>query len=232
MSTPTVPTNAQDFRIWHSNFNLKLGGYASTFAITPAEVAETAADDLVVDYILGQIDVLSNDSQARTAYKNTAINGAIGTPLGVYPPIPVFGPVPPAVPAGIRARSVSIAQRIKSHVAATDAILQDLDLVAPVTNFDPNAYKAVINSVRAIAPGQVTVNFAKGHSAIQGVNVYMRRQGETVWRKLAFDSQSPYVDTTPLAVAGTPEVREYRVRGVIADDEIGQFSDGATATVS
>ena len=60
----------------------------------------------------------------------------------------------------------------------------------------------------------------------------MRLQGATEWVKLAFDSQSPYIDTTPLAVAGKPEVREYRVRAVVADEEIGEFSDIATMTVS
>ena len=34
-----------------------------------------------------------------------------------------------------------------------------------------------------------------------------------------------YVDTTPLATPGVAETREYRVRGVINDVEIGDYSD-------
>jgi hypothetical protein len=32
---------------------------------------------------------------------------------------------------------------------------------------------------------------------------------------LARDTESPYIDTTPLAQAGQPEIREYRIRGAI-----------------
>jgi hypothetical protein len=38
-------------------------------------------------------------------------------------------------------------------------------------------------------------------------------------------SKFPFDDDSPLAVAGTPEVREYRALGVVADEEIGQPSD-------
>jgi hypothetical protein len=64
------------------------------------------------------------------------------------------------------------------------------------------------------------------------VNVYSRRQGTSPWTFLARDTRSPYVDTTPLAQAGTPEVREYRVRGVIDDVEIGKYSPTRQITVT
>ena len=35
----------------------------------------------------------------------------------------------------------------------------------------------------------------------------------------------PYYDESPLAVANTPEVREYMAIGVINDEEIGQMSE-------
>ena len=35
----------------------------------------------------------------------------------------------------------------------------------------------------------------------------------------------PYLDQTPLRVPGTPEVREYRALGVMADQAIGHPSD-------
>jgi hypothetical protein len=40
------------------------------------------------------------------------------------------------------------------------------------------------------------------------------------------------VDTTPLAAAGTPEVREYRIHAVIDDVEIGEYSPPRQITVT
>lgn len=37
------------------------------------------------------------------------------------------------------------------------------------------------------------------------------------------DTESPYIDTT-LGIPGQPEVREYRIRAVMDDEEIGQYS--------
>ena len=44
------------------------------------------------------------------------------------------------------------------------------------------------------------------------------------------DTEAPYYDTRPLAQPGVPEVREYKVRGMVADDEIGQSSDIVSLT--
>ena len=100
------------------------------------------------------------------------------------------------------------------------------------TDLDHDNYKAKITKARVSGPGEVTLEFFKGHSSIQGVNIYVRLQGTSEWTKVAFDSQSPYVDTTALALAGKPETREYRIRAVVADVEMGEFSDVTVVTVS
>ncbi len=140
--------------------------------------------------------------------------------------------MPKAVPAGVRARCISLVQRIKKHPAFTDSIGHDLDIMATEPSLDQTAYKGRITGATVTGPSEVTIEFFKGHSSIQGVNAYSPVRRATDWTKLAFDSQSPYIDTTPLAVAGKPDVREYRVRAVGADEEIGAFSDIATVTVS
>jgi hypothetical protein len=76
------------------------------------------------------------------------------------------------------------------------------------------------------------VNFSKARGNIDAVHVFTRLQGTNDWTFLARDSQSPYIDTTPLAQAGKPEIREYRIRAVIDDVEIGDYSDTQQITVS
>lgn len=226
-----IPTKDGDFLPWLNNYQLKIPGYAATFGISAAEVTQVAADYTLLNYLLNQIDVLDNDGQSRTAYKNLILKGAIGSAAGSYPALPTFGAVPPAVPAGIRARVVSQVQRIKAHTAFTDAIGQDLDIVATPSSFDPTVFKPTITA-KLTASLEVTLNFDKASGQIDGVNVYSRLQGQVAWKKLAFDSVSPYIDNSPLAQPGVPEVREYRARGVIADQEIGLPSDTVQVTVS
>ena len=60
---------------------------------------------------------------------------------------------------------------------------------------------------------------------VDGMRVYCRRKGQTTWTFLALDTSSPYIDGNPLFQAGVPEVREYMLRGVIDDVEIGLDSD-------
>jgi hypothetical protein len=111
--------------------------------------------------------------------------------------------------------------KFKVHDAYTVAYGAQLGTVSSGSDFDPNTYKPVITI--AIVAGEIRISFKKGGA--DGVNVYCRLKGTTTWRKLAFDSVSPYVDTEPLANPAVPETREYMARGVIDDAEIGLDSD-------
>jgi hypothetical protein len=121
---------------------------------------------------------------------------------------------------------------MKTHPGYTEEIGQALGIIGTETAFDPNTYVAELKELILSAPGQVTVTFGKAKGKIDGVNVYSRRQGTSPWIFLGRDTQSPYVDTTPLAEAGKPEIREYRIRGVIDDVEIGDYSVTRQITVS
>ena len=55
--------------------------------------------------------------------------------------------------------------------------------------------------------------------------VYCRLRGSTGWNKLGIDTSSPYYDTHPLATPGVAETREYMLRAILDDVEIGQPSD-------
>ena len=87
--------------------------------------------------------------------------------------------------------------------------------------FDPTNYKPVITV--SLVAGKPQIDFTK--LGVDGVAIYCRLAGTGTWRKLAVDTESPYVDTAPLAQAGVPELREYKARGVVNDVEIGQDSD-------
>lgn len=92
--------------------------------------------------------------------------------------------------------------------------------------FDPVSYKPGFKVSTVV--GGVRIDFVK--KGVDGVNIYMRVHGTAAFRKIGMDTESPYTDSTPLAVAGAPEVRDYMLRGVLHDEEIGVNSDVASAT--
>ncbi len=87
--------------------------------------------------------------------------------------------------------------------------------------FDPDTFKPTLNLMAEA--GAVRVDFVKGEA--DAVNIYSRIRGQTAWRFIARDTNSPYMDCTPPAGNVTTEVREYMLRGVLNDEEIGQASE-------
>jgi hypothetical protein len=94
--------------------------------------------------------------------------------------------------------------------------------------FDPNSYKAALK-VSIATDGGVRVDFPK--KGVEGVNIYERIAGTTVWHKAGSCNHSPFIDHTPLTQTGVAETREYMDKGVVNDAEIGQASDPAIITV-
>ena len=120
-----------------------------------------------------------------------------------------------------------LANRIKTNKAYTEAIGNQLQIVGTSTSdIDELTFKPTI-SVQ-LGHDFVRIKFTK--NGVDGVNVYTRLSGEKTWTFLARDTHSPYDDHRPLAVSGTPEVREYQCMGVVNDVEIGQPSDIVSAT--
>lgn len=101
-------------------------------------------------------------------------------------------------------------------------------LAEPKLLSKPKSMETIKPSIRARCEGnKVRVFWTRGF--LDGINVYVRKEGELKWRKLDRDTRPPYEDTTPAEHNG--EVREYRVVGVINDEEVGQPSDIVTVVV-
>jgi hypothetical protein len=101
-----------------------------------------------------------------------------------------------------------------------------LELTGTSSTMDPLSHKSTIRL--NLVPGGVRVDFTK--KGVSAANIYMRVRGAGSFTKIAMVLESPYIDTTPLAKAGVPEVREYMVRGVLHDEEIGTDSNTVSIT--
>lgn len=158
-----------------------------------------------------------------------------------------------ATSAGIAAMDATVAadaalaaarQAEKDALAATFKLLRDiiggwkeknqflpehaqaLRLVGSNPDFDADNFKPEFKV--QIVGGEIRLDWKK--KSADAVHVYSRLRGEATWKFLAMDTSSPYIDGRPLAQAGVPEVREYMLRGVVDDAEIGLDSDVKNVT--
>ncbi|MEW6159725.1 MAG: hypothetical protein AB1813_20025 [Verrucomicrobiota bacterium] len=115
-----------------------------------------------------------------------------------------------------------LAQKIKFDPAFTPSIGRALGTVAPDHSLDLSTVKPEI-SVEVKPKGVNLISFKKG--PFQGVAIYGRREGDSQFVFLARDSYSPYEDKRPCLIPDKPEVRQYRAIYLLADLEVGQFSD-------
>jgi hypothetical protein len=202
-----IPAGDDARKTWATAFKTKIATHGAAVGLTPAQV--TAAQGKC-DAIIGRID---DKAAKKNAWQSSIAACSSGNQSDF---------------TDLRATIAGI----KTNPGYTEAIGADLGVVGPGDVFDPTTYQAELKEVILSMPSQVTVAFGKAKGNIDGVNVYSRRQGTSPWTFLARDTESPYVDTTPLAQPGTPEIREYRIRAVIDDVEIGEYSVTKQITVS
>jgi hypothetical protein len=202
-----IPSNDGALKTWCTNFKSKIATLGASVGLTAAQITALQGK---CDAINGRID---SKMTTKTAWLASVADSNTGNGSDI---------------SDLR-KSIGA---IKKNAGYTQATGADLGIVGGGAAFDPNSYQGELTGVDLTAPAQVTVSWGKANGNIDGVNVYMRRQGTSPWTFLARDTVSPYVDTTPLATAGQPEIREYRVRGVLNDVEIGDYSDTIQLTVN
>ena len=188
--------------IWLTNLRDTIDTYATTLGITTARVTQIKAwcNDL--------IDEINATNTAKQAWLAVAATKATQETTSI---------------AGLRAEIALW----KPNPNMTPTIEAAMKIVGSGSSFDPNTYKAEITKVEVIA-GHVQIKFRKGPT--DGINLYSRLKGQSVWKFVSRDTNSPYDDYTALAVAGSPEVREYQAYGVLNDQQIGQPSDIVSVT--
>ena len=218
-----IPRADADFAVWMQNFTLKVTTvYNTTFGLTAGQITAIQNDAAMVNYLITQyLEAFKTATKDRVAYKDLIANGKIGQTGGAVPSATVAVPAAPAtvVAPGVKARVRLLANQIKANAAYTGAIGQDLGIVGATTSSGATAPKC---SAVAKAGNTVVIPWTKG--SYQGVYIEGKRGAETTFTFLDRDMKSPYVDTRPPLVAGTPETRQYRVWYLMDDNKVGDPS--------
>lgn len=225
-----IPRTDNELMVWLNNFSTAFASHAEKLGFNDADVNSVKADAAMLSFLVGDlVPTYKAALSARTSYKSLIMSGPAGSPGGDPPPIPVTAAAPTLVPPGIVPRIRQLVQRIQFAPGYTEAIGLDLGIAgtdASASSPDSSAKPTV--KAAALAGSQVRIDFSKGD--FDGVQIEGRRAGETGWQQLGTDNYSPFVDTRALAEAGKPEVRDYRVRYVLRDEPLGEWSDIVTVT--
>jgi hypothetical protein len=228
----SIPRTDPELVIWFKNFAQGFATHATALGFTAADVSAVQADAAMLDYMIGDVlPTYQSALQARTAYKNFIKDGLVGVGGGDPPGAAVTGTAPATVAPGVVPRLRRLIQRIKAAPNYTQTIGEQLDIIGPEKS-SPADDPASKPTAKALAqPGShVRIEFNK--SVFDGVSIEARRKGETEWTPLGQDLFSPFIDTRPPVQSGTPEVREYRLRYLLRDEAVGQWSDIISVTTT
>lgn len=192
-----IPSKRADLKDWCLNFRDEVEDAAVAAGIPAADA--TAAKALAGDLYnaFGETDA----AESALGGKRTAERNVVKTRL-----------------AQLRAK-VKNWKTLPGYAAS--GIEGTLGLKGAAVEFDPDTYKA-----------DFTVRWENGMARFDflllgadAVAVYCRPRGGTVWTRIGVDTDPPYFDSKPVTTPGVPEARQYLMRGMVGDAEIGVDSD-------
>lgn len=120
----------------------------------------------------------------------------------------------------------------KENANYTKAVGELLQVIGAEVEFNPQTYKADLRDVTPVGNSTLRVKFAKALGELDAARLFTRKAGQTAWTLAATMIRSPYLHHMTLTTPGVPEAIEVRICGVVGNDDIGDFSDIATVTLT
>lgn len=202
--TRYMPRADGDLLVWFDNFGKQIATHGPTVGLDAAGIKALQAQCATASA------AITEDEKAHAAWRSAVAHSAT-----------VKEATAKTVAAAI--------EHLDKNPKCTDAIRAALRIVPPQAQPIALGSHKVTFTLEAL-PGRVVVKWRKG--PLDGVNVYGQRGSETQWVLLSRDNRPPYDDLRPLAQPGVPEVRRYRLTGVVHDQEVTPPSDTVSITVA
>lgn len=221
-----LPTTDSGKLLFLQNAAAKVALYVGQAGIVAGDVTNMNGWRDWWQWILNRNEQLKSTKEEVNEFKDLMRDGPIGTGLGATPVAPTY-PIAPifVISAGIFDQLVAFADRTKNTVGYTTVMGEDIGWEAvgggaPLG--DP------LFDLLALVGSQVQLDWVK--SIADGCVIESQRADEIVWTVLATDHFSPYIDTRAPLVPGQPEVRRYRIRYLVGDDPVGNYSGTFSVT--
>ncbi|MEK7449525.1 MAG: hypothetical protein AAB019_08575, partial [Planctomycetota bacterium] len=183
-----IPKSDLGMAAFLRNLANKIGGYAATFGLSPAEVASVQNDAARFTYILKVQEAYKTFKQAISGYKDMLRDGPMDTAISelVFPTLPA---APTPVSNGIFIRIRKMIGRIKATPGYTEAIGEDLGIVADEQVIDVLNLKPVLKS--RLDGGRPLIIWTKGSA--DSIEIYVDRKDGAGFVFLAIDTYPDYI---------------------------------------
>lgn len=216
-----IPLGDNDKVVWLNNFTTKLATNATLLGFTPAEITALQKDNAYFSYLISTIELLRQNLLNFVGYKNLAKYAKKDQHNGALPVVPSLGTPPPAVTEGIFDRAAKLAGRAKLSLNYTEAIGADLGIISPTSTVDVAALQPELKI--KVDVGKPHVRWIKGYS--DALDLYVDRDDTLGFVLVGRFTRNEYLDITPLAPGKVFDEWKYKGIFVIADTQVGLFSN-------
>ncbi len=224
MSTYKPYPDTEAARLWYmQNMRAKLQSVATQVGVSPAEVAQQAADTENYEYLVSIVNQTRITKEALSEFKRVMLTG----PAGLTPDPPTFEQcaLPEAGSSGIVTRNRELSMRIKKSAGFNDTIGELFDMI--VMNPQPEPEGEVVPKVRVDVEdgGKLIAKYTRGK--FDGAHVYIRRPGEAEYTSMGNFPASPAVIEVKNPT-NAPEVIEVRIKLLKGNVPASSFSPAFT----
>jgi hypothetical protein len=187
-----------------------IGTYKDELGIGNEEISELHNDFLMLDWILGRANLVTEFEGMFFGVKKLLVRGEKDASLGAFADAPDLTlPAGLTLVAGIekRSRERDALYRLK----ASEAARQALDLVDAPANLSPDDVKAIIDAVSAAAFGYMFALIVSGRGKSDMWEVQIRRKGSETWQTIGSATGKSADFTITPTTPGAAEQIEVRV---------------------
>jgi len=215
------PRRLQARIAWHANFAARAAASGATYGLTPADVAQIQTDADNVRLVVQWTEAVEAFAQAATAYRDALMAGNRNVPAPAPPVAPAALSLAVGSMQGIVDRSRRFIRVIKASEGYTRAVGEAYGIVPP----ERPRHGTPTVSAEAIMGGPVRLRLFKAGYSFFAID---SRRGGGDWEQIGFSNRALFLDERAPLVAGQPELREYRVRGIVGNTRTGELSDVAS----
>ena len=215
-----IPNGDADKGIWMGNFSSKLPTYATVVGITAAEVTAIQKDALMYQYVLSMLEGYKQTVNNITSYKNLLKHAVGQQHLGALPVAPTLATAPATVPEGVFDRVSKLVKRIKASVSYTEAMGNDLGIIAPTQSFDRTILQPDLKV--NLDAGRPHIKCVKGYA--DAIDLYVDRKDGAGFILIGRLLKTDYIDTTNLPATIAIVEWDYKAMFVVGNDNVGLMS--------
>lgn len=222
-----IPNGDADRGIWMGNFSNKLPTYATLVGVTAAEVTSVQKDTVMYTYIINMLETYKQTVNNITSYKNLLKHAVGQQHLGAIPGAPTLTTAPPVVTEGVFDRISKLVKRIKASTSYTEAMGQDLGIIAPTQIIDINSMQPDLKV--NLDAGRPHIKCSKGYA--DAIDLYVDRKDSIGFTLIGRLLKLDYIDVVNLPTNIALAEWDYKAMYVIGNGCVGLMSSVVSVVV-